>query len=214
VSAPFPFALIDALAGYVYLVQKLGFKPQNIIIAGDSAGGNLALALVRYLRDSPDIGLGMAGGLLLFSPWCDPIGSHVGPAAEKARSNIGVDYMRPRSHSSYSLGSYAVRSLLGDMPREVAAKNPYIGPASLELEASALDGLFAGFPPTYILSGEAELLVDEIRTLQRRMLVDLTEGKVVHDEVLDAVHDFVIFRFWAPERDNAFQRVASWMREL
>ncbi|KAG8704085.1 hypothetical protein FRC08_002454 [Ceratobasidium sp. 394] len=213
-SAPFPSAIIDALAGYVYLVQKLGFKPQNVIVAGDSAGGNLALALIRYLRDNPKLGLGMPGGLLLFSPWCDPAGTHHGPTAQKASANVRVDYISPRTDSPYSMGAYAVRSLLGSMSHDMAAKNPYIGPASLEIEPSVVDGMFNGFPPTYILSGEGELLIDEIRTLQRRMLADLPEGNLVYDEVADAVHDFTVFQFWEPERSSAFQRMVAWIRGL
>ncbi|KAG9124236.1 hypothetical protein FRC07_012308 [Ceratobasidium sp. 392] len=212
-SAPFPSAIIDALAGYIYLVQKLGFQPQNIVVAGDSAGGNLALALVRYLRDDPELGLGMPGGLLLFSPWCDPVGTYHGPAAQRARANVQVDYIKPRSDSPYSVGAYAVRSLLGDMSRDLAAKNPYIGPASLEIEPSVADGMFAGFPPSYILSGEGEVLIDEIQTLHRRMQADLG-GKVVLDEVPDAVHDFTVFRVWEPERSSAFRRIVAWIKEL
>ncbi|QRV95091.1 carbohydrate esterase family 10 protein [Ceratobasidium sp. AG-Ba] len=214
VSGPFPSALIDALAGYVYLVRKLGFKPQNIIVAGDSAGGNLALAFVRYLRDTPELGLGMPGGLLLFSPWCDPVGTHEGEAVEKARSNVGVDYIKPRSDSPHSVELYALRSFLGGVSCEEAATNPYISPGSLKLDPSTIGGLFAGFPPTYILSGEAELLVDEIRTLRRRMEADLSKEKLVFDEVLDAVHDFSVFPFWEPERSSAFQRIASWIQKL
>lgn len=47
----YPAALLDAVAGYLYLTRYCGFKAKNIIVAGDSAGGNLALALCRYLRD-------------------------------------------------------------------------------------------------------------------------------------------------------------------
>lgn len=47
----FPAPLLDALAGYRYLVRECNFDPENIIVAGDSAGGNLGLALCRYLRD-------------------------------------------------------------------------------------------------------------------------------------------------------------------
>lgn len=37
---PFPTALLDALTGYVYLVNVVGFSPNNIVVYGDSAGGN------------------------------------------------------------------------------------------------------------------------------------------------------------------------------
>ncbi|KAJ1032457.1 hypothetical protein NDA16_000481 [Ustilago loliicola] len=46
-AGSYPAALLDALSGYLYLVRELGFKEENIIIAGDSAGGNLALALCQ-----------------------------------------------------------------------------------------------------------------------------------------------------------------------
>ncbi|EPQ57629.1 hypothetical protein GLOTRDRAFT_137898, partial [Gloeophyllum trabeum ATCC 11539] len=42
---PFPAALIDALTGYHYLVNTLGFRAEDVILEGDSAGGHLALAL-------------------------------------------------------------------------------------------------------------------------------------------------------------------------
>ena len=48
---PFPTQLIDAVAGYNYLVKDLGFAPENIIVIGDSAGGNLSVELVRYLLE-------------------------------------------------------------------------------------------------------------------------------------------------------------------
>jgi hypothetical protein len=53
----YPAALLDAVAGYIYLVRTCGFKESNIIVAGDSAGGNLALALCRYLQDEKVAGV-------------------------------------------------------------------------------------------------------------------------------------------------------------
>ena len=63
---PFPAAVLDALAGYRYLVHDAGFAPENIIVAGDSAGGGLALALMMYLRDND---YPLPGGGVLLSPW-------------------------------------------------------------------------------------------------------------------------------------------------
>src|SRR6266404_3488771 len=51
---PFPAALLDALAAYVYLTDVVRFAPEDIVVVGDSAGGNLALALVRYLVENRD----------------------------------------------------------------------------------------------------------------------------------------------------------------
>lgn len=64
----FPGALHDAVVAYKYLTDDCKIPAHNIIVSGDSAGGNLSLALLLYLRDEKMPRLG--GGILL-SPWCD-----------------------------------------------------------------------------------------------------------------------------------------------
>ncbi|CAB4420481.1 unnamed protein product [Rhizophagus irregularis] len=71
---PFPAALQDALAAYLYLLnppKDTGFEPlnpKNIVIAGDSAGGGLSLALGLAIRDA---GLPSCAGISCWSPWVD-----------------------------------------------------------------------------------------------------------------------------------------------
>ncbi|GAA5875983.1 hypothetical protein JCM16303_006982 [Sporobolomyces ruberrimus] len=71
---PFPCALQDALSAYLYLIRPPpGAKhrpvdPAKIVIAGDSAGGGLSLALMCMIRDA---GLPAPAGGILLSPWCD-----------------------------------------------------------------------------------------------------------------------------------------------
>lgn len=62
----FPGSLHDAATSYLRLVDDLHIPPQNILIAGDSAGGGLSLALLMYLRDND---YPMPGGAILMSPW-------------------------------------------------------------------------------------------------------------------------------------------------
>lgn len=70
---PFPAALQDALTSYLYLIRTLGVKPENITLSGDSAGGNLALGLLRYLeRFGGQINLPKPGRVVLISPWVNP----------------------------------------------------------------------------------------------------------------------------------------------
>ncbi|CAE6434405.1 unnamed protein product [Rhizoctonia solani] len=213
--APFPTALLDALAGYVYLTRTLGFKPQNVIVSGDSAGGNLALGLARYLRDSPELGLGMPGGLILISPWTDPVGTYVGtlkedsPAVLNAKSDyVGLPGKETRSDSRYF---YALRALIGPMSVNDAGQSAYITPSSLHLSGG---GLFKDFPPSYVVSGGAEVLIEQIRLLEARMKADMPEGTVVYDEVADAVHDFVAFTVWEPERSETCSRIMEWVQTL
>lgn len=216
-SAPFPTALIDALSGYNYLIDTLGFKPQNIVLAGDSAGGNLVLALTRYLRDNPQIGLGLPGGLLLISPWCDLAGTYL----EKPKYGVSAinhvknsDYLSGDFYSPYSTVQYGFRSLIGNIPPEEARKIAYINPSSLELDEEYTATMFEGFPPTYIVYGGAEVLVDEIRTLYERMSKSLGADRVNKDEVPDAIHDFAVLEIWEPEWSQSHKRIASWLSSL
>ncbi|KAE8354649.1 Alpha/Beta hydrolase protein [Aspergillus coremiiformis] len=63
---PFPCSLHDCLAAYLFLLNA--HKPEEIIFAGDSAGGGMALSLLVILRDQ---GLPLPAGAILISPWVD-----------------------------------------------------------------------------------------------------------------------------------------------
>lgn len=64
---PFPEALNESIALYKYVLSN-GFKPENIIIAGDSAGGGLALATALALKDD---NIPLPKALITMSPWTD-----------------------------------------------------------------------------------------------------------------------------------------------
>ncbi|MEO7363177.1 MAG: alpha/beta hydrolase fold domain-containing protein, partial [Gemmatimonadaceae bacterium] len=65
---PYPAALDDAVASYRFLLEQHRIEPSRIIIAGDSAGGGLALATAMRIRDEA---LPQPSAILLFSPWTD-----------------------------------------------------------------------------------------------------------------------------------------------
>ncbi|PWN20151.1 alpha/beta-hydrolase, partial [Microstroma glucosiphilum] len=71
---PWPCPLQDCLAAWFYLTDPppgAGHKaidPKNIVLAGDSAGGGMCLAVLGVLRD---LGMPMPAGAVLISPWCD-----------------------------------------------------------------------------------------------------------------------------------------------
>jgi len=213
VANPFPAALLDALAGYIYLVHEVGFAPSDIIIEGDSAGGNLALALTRYLteyHDTPRLP-DAPGALLLLSPWVDLAASHSKLPNGSAVTCRSSDYLP--SESGFA---YPVVAFIGPHGPEAAETNPYISPASLN-PGLVID--FKNFPRTFIVSGDAEILLDQIRTLRDRMFKDLGEGnglsdgegKVRYFEVPDAVHDFLVFPWHQPEAKNTFLAISAWI---
>lgn len=211
---PFPTALLDALAGYNYLVNVVGFSPSDIIIEGDSAGGNLAHALTRYLVDyqnTPDLNLpAPPSSLILLSPWSD-LGSGRCTPGSSALTHKKSDFISVTEEASY-----AKMAFLGPHGIGAADINPYISPASLHLH---MDAHFAGFPRTFIVGGGAEVLIDQIRTLKDRMIKDLGEGdgvlkgegKVRYFEAADAVHDYLVLPWHEPERTETFQVLANWI---
>jgi monoterpene epsilon-lactone hydrolase len=67
-EAPFPAALDDAIEAFGDLVARYGFAADRVAIAGDSAGGGLAVAAARVLTDTG----ARPGALGLLSPWTDP----------------------------------------------------------------------------------------------------------------------------------------------
>jgi acetyl esterase/lipase len=205
---PFPAALLDALAGYVYLTGTVGVAPENIIIEGDSAGGNLALALVRYLVENAGLIVGLPAppaALLLLSPWADP-GDTAVPPGSRANANMASDYIGPPEGP---VALYARRAFFGPLAHVSDGRfNRYVGPGCADVRMPHVS--FEGFPRTMVVAGGAEMLVDQIDTLVGRMKRDLGE-KVHYYEVQDAVHDFILFPFCEPERTLALEAIAGWL---
>ncbi|KAJ7600543.1 Alpha/Beta hydrolase protein [Mycena floridula] len=205
---PFPAGLLDALAGYNYLVHTLGYQPKNIIISGDSTGGNLAIGLVLYLSKNtfPEtLALPVPGALILLLPSVEWSLTHDGPNSSWRR-NQASDYGVP----FFALG-YSHRSLLGKLPADTAITSPWISPGSRKLKP--IENLFVGFPPTYILVGEAEIACDSIRTFRDRLCEDIGKDKVRYNEVMDATHDILAMTWFEPERSQALKDITSWLKK-
>lgn len=132
----FPAALEDALEAYDYLVDELGINPDDIIIAGDSAGGGLALSLMHVLRSQWKM---RPAGLVLMSPWTD----------------LTV------SGSSYTENK-EIDPVFGGGNDELIFNNPYPGEHDKkDIRISPLFGDFAGFPPMLVQAGSDEMLLSD-----------------------------------------------------
>ncbi len=132
---PFPAALDDALAAYRYLLEVERIAPGQIVIAGDSAGGGLALALALAIRDAhwPN-----PAALVAFCPWTDlaATGASLEENSERCAMFAGETIRR------------AARFYVGDAD----ATLPLISP---------LYGDFRGLPPMLVHASEDEVLRDD-----------------------------------------------------
>ena len=203
----FPAALLDAVAGYHYLVHDVGFDPSDIIIEGDSAGGNLALALVRYILEARDAKLQETlrapSGLLLLSPWVD-----MGVRGYEHDSSVYVNI--PSDFINLTTPHYAlvVRRFAGPLGRQFAEANRFLSPGA---ESSLAESdYFAGFPRTMIIAGGAEVLFDQIREFYRRLSEDLGENVRYHESP-DAMHDFIVVPGHSSESIQALEAIGRWV---
>ncbi|MCM1499684.1 MAG: alpha/beta hydrolase [Clostridium sp.] len=139
---PFPAALEDAVEAYRWILQQ-GYDTARTFIAGDSAGGGLALALCLYLRDRE---VPLPAGIVTMSAWTD-----LTKSGESYAENFDVDPMFGGSTDTlvYKEGYYG-----GWNP-----EHPYISP---------VNGDFQGFPPMLMQVGEYEMLLsDTLKVAQK-----------------------------------------------
>lgn len=146
----FPAALEDALKAYRWLLEE-GIKDDSIIIAGDSAGGGLSVAVTMALRD---IGEYTPCGVICLSPWVD-----LASTDKSYNTKDGEDPLLITDNIKKAALIYAGLENL---------KNPLVSPVY---------GDFKGFPPLFIQVGTEELLYDDAVTLEeyaRSAGVDVT----------------------------------------
>lgn len=180
---PFPAPVDDAVAAYRWLLAQ-GISPGNIAVAGDSAGGGLAIATLLALRDAgeplPAAGIGI-------SPWVDMEGT-----GESMTTRAAVD---PVVQKEGLLGM--AKLYLGDAD----PKNPLAAPLHADL---------AGLPPLLLQVGDAETLLDDSTRLAERARaagVDVTLK--VWDEMPHVWH---LFAPILPEGRQAIDEIGSFFQ--
>ena len=206
IANPFPAFLLDAISGYYYLVHTLGFAPSNIIVVGDSAGGNLAIALVRYLTLAQLPAVPAPGALVLPSPNTDRANTHAGTPQSTA-ANAASDIVGVMGVNTYNAVAYR-----GRIPADELRTSPWMSPASLALPHP--DGVLAGFPPTCVVTGGTERGLDSMRTLRDRLEHDNGKEKVLYLEYPEAFHDFIPIPWMEPERTQALQKIDEWLKGI
>ena len=183
---PFPAALDDAKRAYRWLLRQ-GYAPANVVVAGDSAGGGLALALLLALRDAgqpvPAAGIGL-------SPWTDlhlPITALRRVAREEG---LLLEALQMRTWGSL----YAYKTPLA---------HPLLSPAQGELH---------GLPPLLIQVSTAEVLYDDVLKFVDKARA---AGVAVTLQPFEGlVHWWHLFWRIVPEARQALDQVAGFLEEL
>jgi epsilon-lactone hydrolase len=182
-EAPFPAAVDDAVAAYRWLLAQ-GMAAKHIAIAGDSAGGGLALATLVALRDA---GEPMPGCAVPISPWTDMEGT--GASME---TRAAVDPMVQKA---------ALLGLAGTYLDGADPKHPL---------ASPLHADFKGLPPLLIQVGDAETLLDDTTRLRDKLAAAGVDASIeVWDEMIHVWH---LFAPLLDKGQEAIDRIGAFVR--
>lgn len=179
----YPAQLEDACAAFDALVAA-DTPPGAIVVAGDSAGGNLAIALQLALRDR---GSAQAAGAALVSPWVDltlPGASYT----ENDRFDFGTRQVLARQAAEFA-GS-------------IRLDDPRVSPTYAAL---------AGLSPTLITVGELEIPRDDILLFASRL--ERAGVDVALHVAKDMPHNAPVFAALHPEGLAALEAVARFARE-
>lgn len=182
---PFPAAIDDAVAAWRQLLAS-GRSAASMVIAGDSAGGGLALATLVALRDAGDP---LPAGAALFSPWTD-----LASTGASIRGNDGRDPM-----------------FCGDVFARVAplylgaasATHPYASPVYADLR---------GLPPLFMLAGSTETLLDDtLRVAERARAADVAVECAIGRNL---PHVWPIYAPFLPEARRSLDEAARFVRRV
>ncbi len=183
---PFPAGLEDCTKAYQWLLSH-GFKPSDIVIAGDSAGGNLTLATILNLREK---GIPLPKGAVCFSPKTSPgISCLSHGETDPILADIGI-FWWPAAY-------------LG-IENPGGIKNPLVSP---------LFGDLRGFPPLLVQATPVELLFEDAREFVEK--VKAAGGDATLETWDGMVHVWQLFFLGEfPESQEAIDKVGEWVKKL
>lgn len=181
---PYPAAINDSVAIYLWMLKN-GYRPEDIVFAGDSAGGCIALSTLLVLKDK---NIPLPSAIVTFSPCTDLTcsgASHISKAKVDPATPLGAT----KTYTSYYIG-------------DSDPTLPYMSPLFGELE---------GLPPIMIQVGEDETLLDDsVRFAQKAKKA----GVETHLHVWEGMfHCFPLLAPMFPEATKAINEVCEFIHQ-
>jgi epsilon-lactone hydrolase len=180
---PYPAGLEDAVKVYRRILD-LGFAAHDIVVGGESAGGNLSAALLLKLRD---LGVPQPAGVYLLSPWLDMTAS-----GQSYEAVAGRDPMITRDGITQIVKLY-----LGGKPDDT-----YTSPIRADL---------AGLPPMLIQVGSEEVLLSDSLTFAHNAALAGIEVKL--HVAPEMPHAWPLFHFVIRAGLVAIEEAGQWMQQ-
>lgn len=182
---PFPAALEDAIKVYHWLISSEEINPKKIIIAGESAGGGLTIATLIKLRNDK---VNLPKASICLSPFLD-----LAVTGDSVKTKAEIDPIVTRENLEFCAKLY-----LGDED----SKNPLASPLYADLQ---------GLPPLLIQVGTSELLLDDsVRFADRAKAAGVEVTLDIWD---DMIHMFQLFASFAPEGQEAINKIGAFIQK-
>jgi len=183
----YPAQIEDALLAYKWLQSAEGgnFKPKNIILAGDSAGGNLTLITALYLRDHVPKDQ-LPGGLVVLSPWTNMTGS-----CDTWIPNAAFDYLPTLTGKTRFI------------PNGVDPADPRVSPCFAN---------YRDMPPILVqVSSKEQLYHDSILLVKKAQ----EDGASIQCQTFDGVpHVFQAFGTLIAQSKDAILKIGKFVNEV
>lgn len=179
---PYPHGLNHAIKAYQWLMEEEYFRPEDIIIMGDSAGGGLTLSTLLKIKA---MGLPQPMAAVVLSPWTD-----LTLSGDSALQDTERDPILETPKAKEWAGWYGGNDL----------KNPFISPLYGDLE---------GLPPILIQVGTEEILLsDSVRFATAAALKGVDIELDIWD---DMPHVWHFFWHYIPESKAAIQKIVVYL---
>ena len=181
----YPHAM-QAVKNAVLELLAQGYKPEDIVISGDSCGGNLALAAVLALRDT---GHPVPAGMILMSPFLD-----LTLSGDSIRLNQKLDAMLNSAFLQRGINYY-----IGHYD----ASHPLVSPLFADL---------SNLPPTLVQVGSKEILLDDSKRFKE--LAQAAGSKVTLNIYPGMWHVFQLFSQWSQPAQQSLEEIAGFVAHL
>jgi acetyl esterase/lipase len=190
-ESQFPTSLNNLFELYKYLLTRDDVDPKRIFIAGDSAGGGLAMSLMIMIRDHQ---IQSPVGLILISPWTDLTPESC------VQSEKLWDSKRFGSFRKSNLATRFAKAYLGDHdPSNVLVSPTY--------------GNFAEFPPIFMVAGGEELLLPDINLLFKKL--EEQKVKVTYEVENFMPHVFpILHQDMDPRVDHTIFTIGNFIKSI
>ena len=180
---PFPAALEDCAAAYRWLVGEAGVVPRDLVLAGDSAGGNFMLALMVMLRDAGEVLPAAAVGL-----------------SAQFDMSLSGESVTARAHRDPMISPESIRNCAAAYLGAADPRDPLVSPLFADLR---------GLPPLLLQVGSEEMLRDDNARLAAK--AEAAGVDVTFEEWPDMIHVWHLFSDRLAEGRRALARIGAFV---